>query len=215
MVEKKVYILGAGMSGLVAGYEFSKRGVNVTIVEKLAIPGGLARTERFEDYYIDTGPHLFHTSNTEIIEYWQELFSNIFRMPTLYAKNYIDGMYFDYPLTEETLNQLPSKLVEKIKKEMHSSNDDQLNLAKNYLEYMESLVGPTLQKMFYEEYPTKLWGIPTKELSPNWAPQRIEIRKEKKAFHSDAWSAVAKYGCGHPFEVLVEKIQTLGGKIVT
>ena len=78
---------------------------------------------------------------------------------------------------------------------------------------MESLVGPTLQKMFYEEYPTKLWGLPTKELSPNWAPQRIEIRKEKKAFHSDAWSAVAKYGCGHPFEVLVEKIKALGGTI--
>jgi len=214
MVDKRVFILGAGMSGLVAGYEFLKKGVPVTIIEKFEVPGGLAKTIRYEDYYIDSGPHLFHTSNPEIIEYWKELFSDIFTMPSLYGKNYVEGKYFDYPLTEKTLEQLPNELVKTIKSEMSSINKDELSAAKNYHEYMEALAGPTLQKMFYEEYPEKLWGIPTKELSPNWAPQRIEIRKENKPFHSDQWSAVARNGCGHPFEVLAEKIKKLGGKIL-
>jgi protoporphyrinogen oxidase len=214
MVDKRVFILGAGMSGLVAGYEFLKKGVPVTIIEKFEVPGGLAKTIRYEDYYIDSGPHLFHTSNPEIIEYWKELFSDIFTMPSLYGKNYVEGKYFDYPLTEKTLEQLPNELIKTIKSEMGSINKDELSAAKNYHEYMEALAGPTLQKMFYEEYPEKLWGIPTKELSPNWAPQRIEIRKENKPFHSDQWSAVARNGCGHPFEVLAEKIEKLGGKIL-
>ena len=56
MVDKKAFIIGAGMSGLVAGYEFLKKGVPVTIIEKFAVPGGLAKTIRYNDYYIDSGP---------------------------------------------------------------------------------------------------------------------------------------------------------------
>ena len=93
MVKKTVVILGAGMSGLVAGYEFSKLGVPVHIIERLDVPGGLARTERYDDYYVDAGPHLFHTSSAEIIAYWHELFPGAFRTPALYGKNYVDGLY--------------------------------------------------------------------------------------------------------------------------
>ena len=77
MVTRSVIVLGAGMSGLVVAYEFAKRGVPVRVLERLPIPGGLARTLRFNDYYIDAGPHLFHTSNPEIIAYWQSLFPDV------------------------------------------------------------------------------------------------------------------------------------------
>jgi protoporphyrinogen oxidase len=105
MVERSVVVLGAGMSGLVTAYEFAKRGVPVRVLERLPIPGGLARTLRFDDYYIDAGPHLFHTSSPEIIAYWQSIFPGVFRTPALYGKNYVDGKFFEYPLSEETLRQ--------------------------------------------------------------------------------------------------------------
>jgi hypothetical protein len=50
-------------------------------------------------------------------------------------------------------------------------------------------------------------------LSANWAPQRIEIRKEKKPFHADQWTAVAQNGCGQTMEILANKIIELGGRI--
>ena len=213
MVNRSVIVLGAGMSGLVVGYEFARRGIPVRLIERLSVPGGLARTIRFDDYYIDSGPHLFHTSSPEIIAYWQSIFPSVFRTPALYGQNYVNGKFFDYPLTEDTLKQFPAELHERIKTEMAAKDPVKLSLAKNYREYMEALAGPTLQKIFYEEYPEKLWGIPTTALSANWAPQRIEIRKQKKPFHADQWSAVAKNGCGHPMEILAQKIVEKGGKI--
>jgi N,N'-diacetyllegionaminate synthase len=213
MVERSVFVLGAGMSGLITAYEFAKRGVKVRVLERLSMPGGLARTLRFDDYYIDAGPHLFHTSSPEIISYWQSIFPDVFRTPALYGKNYVDGKYFDYPLSEETLKQLPVEMVEQIMGEMSAVDLTKVSDARNYRDYMIALAGPTLQKLFYQEYPEKLWGIPTSNLSANWAPQRIEIRKEKKPFHADQWSAVAKNGCGQTMEILASKIVELGGEI--
>ena len=185
MVDRTVIVIGAGMSGLVTAYEFAKKGVPVRVLEKLSIPGGLARTVRFDDYYIDAGPHLFHTSSPEIIAYWEEIFGSVVRTPALFGKNYIDGQFFDYPLSEETLKQLPFEIYDRIMKEMAELNPLQLSAAANYRDYMTALAGPTLQNIFYQEYPEKLWGIPTAELSANWAPQRIEIRKKRKPFHAD------------------------------
>jgi N,N'-diacetyllegionaminate synthase len=213
MVERTAIVIGAGMSGLVTAYEFAKKGVPVRVLEKLSIPGGLARTVRFDDYYIDAGPHLFHTSSPEIIAYWEEIFGSVVRTPALFGKNYIDGQFFDYPLSEETLKQLPSAIYDRIMKEMAELNPQQLSAAANYRDYMTALAGPTLQNIFYQEYPEKLWGIPTAELSANWAPQRIEIRKKRKPFHADQWSAVAQNGCGQVLEILAKKIIDLGGKI--
>ena len=213
MVARSVFVFGAGMSGLVTAYEFAKRGVPVRVLERLPIPGGLARTLRFDDYYIDAGPHLFHTSSPEIIAYWQSIFLGVFRTPALYGKNYVDGKFFEYPLSEESLRQFPPELYDRIMAEMAATDPAQLSTARNYRDYMTALAGSTLQKIFYEEYPEKLWGIPTSELSANWAPQRIEIRKEKKPFHADQWSAVAQNGCGQTMEILANKIIELGGRI--
>ena len=213
MVDRSVLIFGAGMSGLVTAYEFAKKGVPVRVLERLPIPGGLARTLRFDDYYIDVGPHLFHTSSPEIIAYWQSIFPGVFRTPALYGKNYVDGKFFEYPLSEETLRQFPPYLYDCIMAEMAATDPAQLSTARNYRDYMIALAGSTLQKIFYEEYPEKLWGIPTSELSANWAPQRIEIRKEKKPFHADQWTAVAQNGCGQTMEILANKIIELGGRI--
>jgi monoamine oxidase len=55
---KKVLILGAGMAGLVAGYELSKLGHDITILEARTRPGGRVHTlrEPFEDgLYAEAG----------------------------------------------------------------------------------------------------------------------------------------------------------------
>lgn len=214
MVNKRVYVLGAGMSGLVCAYEFLKKGYQVVVYEKLKNVGGLSRTERYDAYYVDSGPHLFHTSNQEIISYWQKEFGSIFKMPSLYGQNYIDGQYFDYPLLERDLEtKFPKHIFSKIQSELKHVDKKRLASAKNYSDYMLCLAGPTLKEIFFDKYPEKLWGIPTADLSANWAPQRIEIRKEKKPFHADTWAGVAKNGCGQPMEILHQKIIEMGGVI--
>lgn len=55
MKDKKIGIVGAGLTGLVAAKELTKKGFNVTIIEKLNIPGGRIRTEVIEGWNLDVG----------------------------------------------------------------------------------------------------------------------------------------------------------------
>lgn len=211
MVTRKAHIIGAGISGLVAAYELLKSGFEVVVFERQSTPGGLARTLRFDGYYLDTGPHLFHTSNEDIAAYWEENFVGEFRFPALFGGNYVDGIIFDYPLTKDAVSRLPQKIQNAVKNDSEKLNPEAARTARNYREYIEAIAGPTLQQIFYEEYPKKLWGINTEKLSANWAPQRIEIRDDRRPFHGAQWCGVALGGCGRIAEILRDKILALGG----
>ena len=55
MTQIKVGIVGAGLSGLVAAKELSKKGADVTVYEKLSVPGGRMRTENVGGWNLDVG----------------------------------------------------------------------------------------------------------------------------------------------------------------
>ena len=78
--KKKITILGAGPAGLITGWLLSKEGWQVTIFEKQNIVGGMCRSWRWGKYRLDTGPHIFHTSNKKL-----QKISN--RNRILYLKN--------------------------------------------------------------------------------------------------------------------------------
>jgi protoporphyrinogen/coproporphyrinogen III oxidase len=51
-----VVVVGAGLSGLAAGYRLHQGGATVTVLESATGPGGRVQTERHGEYIIDTGP---------------------------------------------------------------------------------------------------------------------------------------------------------------
>lgn len=53
----EVLIIGGGISGLTAAYWLHKSGIDVTVLEKEARPGGSIRTEREKGYLIECGPN--------------------------------------------------------------------------------------------------------------------------------------------------------------
>ena len=53
----------------------------------------------------------------------------------------------------------------------------------------------------------------TKDLDANWAPKRVQITEERRAFYQGQWSAVGNEGSGTIVDSLKEKILRLGGKI--
>ena len=78
--------------------------------------------------------------------------------------------------------------------------------AQNFKEAVKAIVGPTLQYLFFETYPKKLWGIPTHEMSAKWAPKRIEIRKKHSSFWYNQFSAAGKFGSGAIMNRMADKI---------
>lgn len=74
MSEKTVTIIGAGPSGLTAGYELLKKsGFKVIIIEKLNIFGGIARTISYKGNRMDLGGHRFFTKSENVKKIWEEL----------------------------------------------------------------------------------------------------------------------------------------------
>ena len=211
--ENKVYILGGGVTGLVLAYELLKKEQSVEIIEKDKALGGLAKTLSWKGRPIDMGPHIYHTPDKDIQEYWEGEFPGLFYKRDHWSKNLKNGEFFDYPISKEFINSLPQKTRDQINYDLENHDPDALAQANSYYEYIQALAGSTLQEMFFIQYPEKLWGISTKDLDANWAPKRIQIREKSTPFYWGQWSAVGKDGSGSIIESLKKKILQLGGVI--
>ena len=213
MVEATYHIVGAGISGLVAAYELAKKGKNVRIYEKLNLVGGIARTEKNNGVSYDCGPHLFHTNNQEIKDYWLTLIEDKVSEPNLFGANLMDGKVYEYPLSHESLeDQFSEEQVKLIKNELAKTNKNKIAKSKNYSEFVRNLSGEFLSNLFFKRYPEKLWGIPTDELSAKFAPRRVEIRNRRRAFHSGdgKWAGVLNEGCGTLANAIEKRLNSLG-----
>jgi len=209
-------ILGAGPSGLITAWKLVEAGWDVSIIEKNNITGGLCRSWKHKNFIMDTGPHIFHTPDKLLKNFWKKNFKDLliegkFSCKNVKGKNF--DQFYDYPLSIEGLNQFDKNLKTKIKKELKSCNkNDQRYKAKNYREYIDSFIGPTLRKMFFEKYPEKIWGINTKKMTPDWAPNRIKFRDKILPFYHEQYVAVGKYGTGAIYDRIKDLIKKKGGK---
>jgi protoporphyrinogen oxidase len=69
MNDKKVYIIGAGISGLVAAYELEAVGYRPTILEASGSIGGRVKTDLKDGYLLDRGFQIFLTGYPEAKRY--------------------------------------------------------------------------------------------------------------------------------------------------
>jgi sialic acid synthase SpsE/protoporphyrinogen oxidase len=212
----RVYVLGAGMSGLATAEKLLELGVtDVTIVEQSAEAGGLARSFEWGGFaYNDLGPHIWHTPDKSLAQEWTQRFGDLLVKGQFWGKNVVGeapGKYIDYPLSYETLKNFDAGTQRKIKIELESCSKESQIRAKNFEEYVLALVGPTLTSMFFKSYPEKLWGVPTSEMTANWAPKRINFTQSTQEFHGDQWAGVGKYGSGAIVNFITENIKKLGG----
>lgn len=67
--------------------------------------------------------------------------------------------------------------------------------------------------MFFKIYPEKIWGISTDDMTPDWAPKRIEFRQKVTPFYHNQRNAVGKYGTGCIYERIRDKFLDLGGRL--
>lgn len=216
MKKKKIIILGSGPTGLITAWRLLEKGFEVKIIEKNSNSGGLCRSWNYKNFIIDTGPHIFHTPDKELKKFWKKNFKHKLIEGKFYGKN-VKGKnfdkFYDYPFSKESLEKFEKPLKLKIKRELiKCKNINRRHKAKNYKEYIDSFVGPTLRKMFFEKYPQKIWGVDTSKMTPDWAPNRIKFREKILPFYHEEYAAVGKYGTGCVYDEIKKKIIKLGGK---
>ena len=171
-----VVIMGAGPAGLTAAYELMKHGVRSSVFE--ADPkyvGGLARTVEIRGYRFDIGGHRFFSKSQEIEDLWTEVLGAELLTRNRLSRIYYNKKYFDYPL--KASNALFNMgLIETIAcvGSYAWARLTPIKEPRTLEDWVRNQFGYRLFRIFFKTYTEKVWGMSTKELSADWAAQRIK-----------------------------------------
>ena len=173
---KHVVIMGAGPAGLTAAYELQKHEVPVTVLEKDGcFVGGISRTVEHRGYRFDIGGHRFFSKSQEVENLWTEILGDEMRTCVRLSRIYYHNRYFDYPLkaSNALLNMGPIETV-RCMSSYAWARIHPVKSPRNLEEWVSNQFGHRLFSIFFKTYTEKVWGMSTKELSADWAAQRIK-----------------------------------------
>jgi protoporphyrinogen oxidase len=230
----KAVIIGAGPAGLTAAYELSKNGQRVVVLE--ADPryvGGLSRTVEYHGYRFDIGGHRFFSKSREVEELWTEILGPDLLERPRSSKIFYGGNFYAYPLKPlEALSQLGVVESALCVLSFLKARLKPVRNPKSFEDWVVNEFGERLFRIFFRTYTEKVWGMSCKEISADWAAQRIRgltlgaairnallpMRKPKDR------SRVVKtlidtfryprLGPGMMWETCGEKVHALGGEVL-
>jgi len=222
---KKIAIIGAGPAGLTAGYFLKKNNHQIDIFESKKFVGGMSASLEMWGSKVDLGPHRFFSSDPRVNNFWLEIIENEYQMVERETRIYYKNKFFNYPLkpfnalTKLGIIESVKCLVSYCKTFFKKSN----NLY-NFEDWITKKFGKKLYEIFFKSYSEKLWGIPCKELSADFAAQRIKkfslgeaiksifLKKNNHKTLVDEF-AYPNGGTGYFYEKLAQKIQNKDGNI--
>jgi protoporphyrinogen oxidase len=232
-MKTKVAIIGAGPAGLTAGYLLSKEEVDVIVLEAdPAYVGGISRTTTYKGFHFDIGGHRFFSKSKAVEDLWTEILPNDMLVRPRSSRIFYGGKFFAYPLKPfEALFKLGifksilcifSWLKARLFPVRHPSN---------FEEWVTNQFGKRLFNTFFKSYTEKVWGMSCKEISADWAAQRIKGLSLGSAiknalfpqrYNGDRTKVIKtlinsfrypRKGPGMMWEVCAEKMKAMGGKL--
>jgi protoporphyrinogen oxidase len=167
-------VLGAGPAGLTAAYLLVGEGKPVTVLERSASVGGLARTEVVDGYRFDLGGHRFFTKMPEIELMWQDILGEELLVRPRLSRIYYRGRFINYPLDPvDVVRKLgPTELTLAVASYV-AATMRRGKTESTFEQWVSNRFGRRLYEMFFRSYTEKVWGVPCDELRAEWAAQRI------------------------------------------
>ena len=172
----KVICIGAGPAGLTAGRHLAGQGVDVIVLERDPLHvGGISRTEQYKGFRFDVGGHRFFSKSSEIEALWDDILGDQLITRLRKSRIFYNGKLFDYPLRAvdalSKLGFLESFLC------MASYGRSRLFPVpdpRTFEQWVTNQFGHRLFSIFFKTYTEKVWGMKCKEISADWAAQRIK-----------------------------------------
>lgn len=184
-MRQSLIIVGAGITGLTIAEHVSREypTCHVQIVDKAEHIGGSVfdYKDPVTDIIIhEYGPHIFHTSDTEVWEYLNRFTQfNDYRHKVLAVH---DDVYYPMPINLTTINKLftgmnldsagAEQFIKHLAEQATAAMDEPFTDA--YSKGL-SLVGEELFNTFIANYSAKQWGVPMSEL-PASVIERLPVR---------------------------------------
>lgn len=229
MGKHKFVIAGAGIAGLTLAYELCKGGAAVTVIEKEASVGGLARSFSYDNgYTFDAGPHRFYTESPSVLQLIHEVLEDdILTMPRKSGVRMFNR-YFEWPLGFMDLFRMPLRDCLAVAVDMFMKES---RGGESFEDYILSSYGRTLYEIFFKPYTEKFLGLPCCDISKHWALTGIDRAVIDSSINVNNLSSLAKSffypqpplqfiypksgGIGVFAEKLRKNILALGGSVIT
>src|SRR5438128_9045293 len=175
-MKTKVAIIGAGPAGLTAGYLLSKEGIKVTILEADPVyVGGISRTATYNGFHFDIGGHRFFSKSKAVEDLWTEILPNDMLVRPRSSRIFYGGKFFSYPLKPfEALLKLGIFKSVLCVLSWLKARLFPIRAPRNFEEWVSNQFGKRLFNTFFKSYTEKVWGMSCKEISADWAAQRIK-----------------------------------------
>jgi protoporphyrinogen oxidase len=228
-----VAIIGAGPAGLTAAYLLSKEDVPVTVLEADPVyVGGIARTARYKGYHFDIGGHRFFSKSKEVEDLWTELLPDDMLDRPRSSRIFYNGKFFSYPLkAAEALFKLG--IFESVRCVLSYFKARAFPVAdpRSFQDWVTNQFGARLFNIFFKTYTEKVWGMSCKEISADWAAQRIKglslqtailnalLPRRRPKDKSEVVKTLIdtfrypRQGPGMMWEACADKVRTMGGEV--
>ncbi|MBX2902959.1 MAG: NAD(P)/FAD-dependent oxidoreductase [Chitinophagales bacterium] len=231
--KKKVAIIGAGPAGLTAAYLLAKAGQEVVVFEKdPTYVGGISRTESYKGYHFDIGGHRFFSKSKEVEDFWTEILGNDMLERPRSSRIFYQKKFYSYPLAAmEALTNLGIIESTLCVLSYLKAKAFPVKNPTNFEDWVSNQFGKRLFNIFFKTYTEKVWGISCKEISADWAAQRIKglslssaiinaVFKPKQSGDKDKVIKTLidsfrypKNGPGQMWEACAEKCKAMGVEI--
>lgn len=240
-VYKPVTIFGAGLSGLIAAYELNELGVSLRVIERSSSAGGLCRSIYKNGFTFDLGGHRLHSDKQWIIEKVREILGEEMLYTKRKSRILLNGKFLLYPLEMrsalfsfgfvKSLKILCSYFASRFKVRQTDAYPGFISGKENELSFEDWIIrrfGRALYEIYFEPYTEKVWGLPCKNISADWAAQRISplnlidaikrtLFKPKKFTGRPSVSQFyypVRGGIGRITNRVVEKLQASGSEVL-
>jgi protoporphyrinogen oxidase len=176
LMKTNVAIIGAGPAGLTAAYLLSKNDVSVTVLEADPVyVGGISRTATYKGFHFDIGGHRFFSKSKEVNDLWNELLPDDMLQRPRSSRIFYGGKFFAYPLKPfEALMKLGVVRSTLCVLSWLKARIFPVRNPRNFEDWVSNQFGKKLFNTFFKSYTEKVWGMSCREISADWAAQRIK-----------------------------------------
>jgi protoporphyrinogen oxidase len=232
-MKTNVAIIGAGPAGLTAAYLLSKNNVPVTVLEADPVyVGGISRTATYKGFHFDIGGHRFFSKSKAVEDFWTEILPDDMLVRPRSSRIYYNGKFFAYPLRAfEALIKLGIVRSTLCLLSYFKAKLFPVKNPKNFEDWVSNQFGKRLFNTFFKTYTEKVWGMSCKDISADWAAQRIKGLSLGSAiknalipqrYNGDRSHVIKtlinsfrypRRGPGMMWEACAEKTTAMGGKV--
>ncbi len=204
----RLLVVGAGPAGLTAAYEAQKAGLNTLVVEKdERYVGGISRTVEYKGYRFDIGGHRFFSKSPEVTAWWKDRLPDDFISVRRMSRIFYRRKYFDYPLKPwNALRGLGLFTSIGCVASYAWARAFPRKPEQSFEDWVSNRFGRRLFAIFFKTYTEKVWGIPTDQLSADWAAQRIKGLSLSKAI-INAFKGPQKGGNASVIKTLIDTFE--------